>query len=333
MTGVNMISLTKEQIHSQIKERKMPAIDDVESTLNSLLADQFPEILDTKPNTELRDSKNSLCRCNKLGSNVSDQSMPPINEWQSRPLKSAYAVLFLDAFHCKIKRNGHIINKVAYITLGIDYTGNKDVLGVYIRDLEASKFWSALLSDLKNRGVEDLLICCVDNHTSFSEAANIYFPKAVIQKCIMHQMRNCLCYVAFEDAKNLLQSLGPIHAAKSENTALEALERFDKIWGAKYPLAVQSWRRNWSKVATCFNFTPEIRKLICTTSILEKYHRLIRKATNEIAYFPDAESFIKMLYLFIQDEMNRGPSKIDSSKQILLQISVFFSDRVKLHIV
>ncbi len=263
-----------------------------------------------------------------LISNVTNRIMPVIKEWQSRPLQKTYAVVFLDAIHYKVKQEGHIVNKAVYMVIGVDMDGCKDVLGMYIGEHETSKFWLTVLNELKNRGVEDILICCVDNLSGFSEAILACFPQTEIQKCVVHQIRNSIRYVSYKDTKKLLANLKPVYTAPSEEAAQAALEEFENIWGAKYPLVVQSWQRNWAEIATFFKYPPEIRKLIYTTNMIESYHRQLRKVTKGKAVFPSDEALLKMLYLVTQDVMLKWTGRIHNWGQILLQLSVFFPDRV-----
>lgn len=268
-----------------------------------------------------------------LISNVTNKIMPVIREWQSRPLQKTYAMTFLDAIHYKVKDEGQIVNKAVYMVIGIDLDGCKDVLGMYIGEHETSKFWLTVLNELKNRGVEDILICCVDNLTGFSEAITACFPQTEIQKCIVHQLRNSVRYVSYKDRKKLLADLKPVYTAPSEDAALVALDEFEKIWGKKYLLVIQSWRRNWAEIATFFKYPPEIRKLIYTTNMIESYHRQLRKVTKGKSVFPSDESLLKMLYLVTQDVMLKWTGRVHNWGQILLQLSVFYPDRVKSHLV
>jgi len=212
---------------------------------------------------------------------------------------------------------------------GVDMDGCKDVLGMYIGEHETSKFWLTVLNELKNRGVEDILICCVDNLTGFSEAILACFPQTEIQKCIVHQIRNSIRYVSYKDVKKLLANLKPVYTAPSEETALALLDEFKELWGGKYPLVVQFWRRNWAELATFFKYPPEIRKLIYTTNMIESYHRQLRKVTKGKSVFPSDEALLKMLYLVTQDVVLKWTGRIHNWGQILLQLSVFFPDRVR----
>jgi len=263
-----------------------------------------------------------------LISNVTNRIMPVIKEWQSRPLQKTYAIVFLDAIHYKVKQEGCIVNKAVYMVIGVDMDGNKDVLGMYIGEHETSKFWLTVLNELKNRGVEDILICSVDNLAGFSEAISACFPKTEIQKCIVHQIRNSVRYVSYKDTKKLLSNLKPVYTAASEEAALAYLDEFEGVWGSKYPLVIQSWRRNWGEIATFFKYPPEIRKIIYTTNMIESYHRQLRKVTKGKAVFPSDEALLKMLYLVTQDVLLKWTGRIHNWGQILLQLSVFFPDRV-----
>lgn len=264
-----------------------------------------------------------------LISNVTNKLMPLIKEWQSRPLEKTYAVVFLDAIHYKVRQEGAIVNKASYMVIGIDLDGRKDVLGMWIGEHETSKFWLVVLNELRNRGVQDILICCVDNLKGFNEAIGACFPEAEIQKCIVHQIRNSIRYVSYKDVKKVLADLKPVYTAASEPLALESLENFETIWGNKYPLIVNSWRTNWPELSTFFKYPPELRKIIYTTNMIESYHRQLRKVTKGKSIFPNDESLQKMLYLATMDVLRKWTGRVQNWGQILLQLSVFFPDKVK----
>lgn len=263
-----------------------------------------------------------------LISNITNKIMPTIKEWQNRPLMRTYAMVFLDAIHYKVKQDGMIVNKAAYMVIGIDMDGQKDVLGMWIGENETSKFWLVVLNELKNRGVEDILIVSVDNLKGFNEAIAACYPQAEIQKCIVHQIRNSVRYVNYKDLRKVTADLKPIYQAPSEDAGLEALHEFERIWGNKYPLIISSWRNNWAELATFFKYPPQIRKIIYTTNIIESYHRQLRKATKGKAIFPTDDALMKMLYLVTQDVMKKWTGRVHNWGQILLQLSVFFPDRV-----
>lgn len=267
-----------------------------------------------------------------LISNVTNKIVPLIKEWQNRPLQGVYAVVYMDAIHFKVKQDGAIVNKAAYMVIGIDLDGNKDVLGMWIGENETSKFWLSVLNDLRNRGVQDILIICVDNLNGFSEAISACYPKTEIQKCIIHQIRNSTRYVSYKDLKKVTADLKPIYKAATEQGALLELDRFEEVWGAKYPLIIRSWRNNWEELSTFFKYPPEIRKLIYTTNMIESYHRQLRKVTKGKSIFPTDEALLKMLYLATMDVTRKWTGRVQNWGQMLLQLSVFFPERVGNHL-
>jgi transposase-like protein len=263
-----------------------------------------------------------------LISNITDKIMPVIRDWQSRPLQEVYAVLFLDAIHYKVRQEGQIVNKAAYMIIGIDLDGQKDVLGMWIGESESAKFWLNILNELKNRGVKDILITSVDNLSGFSEAISACFPQTQIQKCIVHQIRNSTRYVSYQDLKKFTTDLKPIYKAISEEKALEELDRFEEKWGKKYPLAIKSWRSNWTELATFFRYPAEIRKIIYTTNIIESYHRQLRKVTKPKSVFPTDDALLKILYLITVDITKKWTGRIQNWGLILAQFSIYFEDRL-----
>ncbi|MEK8129434.1 IS256 family transposase [Paenibacillus filicis] len=265
-------------------------------------------------------------------SNVTNKIIPLIKEWQNRPLQGVYAVVFLDAIHFKVKQDGAIVNKAAYMVIGIDLDGNKDVLGMWIGENESAKFWLSVLNDLKNRGVQDILITCVDNLTGFSQAITASYSKTEIQKCMIHQIRNSTRYVSYKDLKKVTADLKPIYKAATEEMALVELDRFEEAWGAKYPLIIRSWRSNWDELATFFKYPPELRKLIYTTNMIESYHRQLRKVTKGKSIFPSDEALLKMLYLVTMDVTRKWTGRVQNWGQMLLQLSVFFPERIGQHL-
>lgn len=267
-----------------------------------------------------------------LISNVTNKIMPLIHEWQNRPLQDLYAVVFLDAIHFKVRQDGHIINKAAYMVIGVDMDGCKDVLGMWIGENESAKFWLGVLNDLKNRGVQDILIICTDNLTGFTQAIEACYPNTEIQKCVVHQIRNSIRFVSYKDLKKVTADLKPIYKAATEAAALIELDLFEKTWGEKYPHIIKSWRSNWHELATFFKYSPEIRKLIYTTNMIESYHRQLRKVTKGKSIFPSDEALLKMLYLATMDVIRKWTGRVQNWSQMLLQFSIFFPDRVGVYV-
>jgi transposase-like protein len=238
----------------------------------------------------------------------------------------------LDAIHFKVKAEGQIMNKAAYMAIGVDLDGYKDVLGIWIGESESAKFWLSVLNELRNRGVQDILIISVDNLSGFSEAIAACYPDTEVQKCVVHQVRNSVRYVSYKDLKKVTAALKPIYTAASESAAMQELDQFEATWGSKYPLIVRSWRNNWAEIATFFKYPPEIRKIIYTTNIIESYHRQLRKVTKGKSVFPNDEALLKMLYLVTEDVLRKWTGRIQNWGQILLQLSVFFPEKVDSHL-
>ena len=262
-------------------------------------------------------------------SNVTDKVLSQVQEWQSRPLAPIYALLFLDAIHYKVRHEGRIVSKAAYVVIGVDLEGMKEVLGLWIGEAESAKFWLSVLSEIKSRGTQDILLCCVDNLSGFTEAIAAVFPETLVQKCLVHQVRNSLRFVSYKDAKAVTSALRQVYTAPSELAALAALDRFEQEWGHRYPLVVASWKRNWPELVTFFSFAPELRRLVYTTNVIESFHRQLRKVTKGKGLFPTDESLLKLLYLVTCDVTRRWTVRVPHWGQILAQLSICFPERVK----
>ncbi len=232
-------------------------------------------------------------------SNVTNSICDLIIEWQNRPLEKLYPIVFLDGICYKVRQDGRIVTKTAYTCLGIDLLGNKDLLGIWIGDAESSKFWMNILNELRNRGVDDILITCVDGLTCFSEAINTVFPNTLIQKCIVHQIRNSLKFVAQKHYKEFSQDLKNIYNAPTEQLARFELDNLDKKWGSKYSAAIDKWKRNWNELPAFYSFPPELKNIIYTTNSVEALHRQFRKVTKTV--FPNDEALTKIIYLAFKD--------------------------------
>lgn len=266
-----------------------------------------------------------------LISHVSNRNIPLFREWKSRPLRCMYSALFLDTIHFSVKQQNSYVSRAAYVLVGIDMDGSKDVLGMYIGEKENRKFWLSVMIDLKNRGTEDILICCIGDNTGFLEAVTTCFPRTQIQNCIIYQIRNSVRYVSGKDKEKLVTGLKTVYTAESEEAALAALDGFEKKWGQKYPLVTRSWQGKWGEISTYFKNPVEIRKLIYTANMLESYHSRLKKAVRGNPVFPTNETLLKMLYIITQDVMIKWTKRIGNWDGILLQLSASFPDRVESH--
>lgn len=261
-------------------------------------------------------------------SRVTDKMLPIAKEWQQRPLESVYAVVFLDAIHFHVRSEGQIVKKAVYIAIGINLDGRKDVLGMWVGENESAKFWATVLNGLRNRGVEDIFIACTDNLTGFSAAIEAVFPKAEIQNCIIHQIRNSTRYVSYKDLKALVADLKAVYAAVDEATALEALDVFAQHWDKKYPQISASWQDNWPNLSTYFKFPQEVRRLIYTTNAIEGFNRQLRKVTKAKSVFPTDDSLLKMLYLAMMDITKKWTGRRQDWSIIHAQLAVYYAGRM-----
>ena len=262
-------------------------------------------------------------------SRVTDKILPVVKEWQVRPLESIYAVVFMDAIHFHVRSEGQIVKKAVYIAIGVQMDGIRDVLGMWVGENESAKFWLGILNSLKNRGVEDILIACVDGLTGFANAIEAVFPKTEIQQCVIHQIRNSTRYVSYKDIKALMADLKTVYAAVDEQTALYQLDAFDEKWSGKYPKIALSWRANWANLSTHFKYPQEVRTLIYTTNAIENFNRQLRKVTKAKSVFPTDDSLLKMLYLAMIDITKKWTGRRKDWGQIHSQLEIFFADRLE----
>lgn len=263
-----------------------------------------------------------------LVSNITNKIVHLAEEWQNRPLEKVYPIVFFDAIHYKIRDESRkVTSKAAYTCLAVNMEGHKDLLGLWISEAEGANFWLNILTELKNRGVEDIFIASIDGLKGFPEAINTIFPKTEIQLCIIHQIRNTLRYVASKDQKQFMKELKEVYKAPTEEAALINLDRLEETWGKKYSLAIKSWRINWDNLATFFKYPEEIRTVIYTTNAVEALHRQFRKVTKSRSLFPNDDALKKMLYLAYRDLSKKWTMPIRNWAIVLSNFSIYFKDR------
>ncbi len=264
----------------------------------------------------------------ELVSKISEKIMPEVTAWQSRPLETVYPFVFMDAIHYKVKEDHQIVTKAAYVVLGVTIDGCKDILGIWIGEHESSKFWLSVLNDLKSRGVLDAYLFCVDGLKGFQEAISAVFPKAQIQRCIIHQIRYSTRFVGYKDIKQLMADLKLVYRAVTEEEALENLMAFKEKWGKKYPSCVKTWEDNWNILNTFFAYPPEIRKIIYTTNIIEGLNRQFRQVTKNKPSFVNDDSLKKLLYLASKNIVERWTQRCRNWDVVLSQLNIMFQDRI-----
>ena len=259
-------------------------------------------------------------------SNITSRIMPLVSEWQNRPLEKTYSFVFMDAIHYKVREDKQIVVKAAYVVLGVNMDGEKEVLGIWIGANESSKFCLSVLNDLKNRGVENVLIFCADGLKGFKEAISAVYPFAKIQRCIVHQIRASVKYIPYKDKKAFIADLKKIYGAVNEDAAMAALLELQEKWGSKYPNAVSSWKENWDNLITFFAFPNFIRKIMYTTNVIENLNSQFRKVTKNKKIFPTDESLLKILYLAAEKVSKRWTRKYPDWDLVINQLKILFSE-------
>ena len=263
-----------------------------------------------------------------LISNVTDEVIKDAKEWQTRPLDAFYAIVYLDALVIKARSDGKVINRAVYTAIGINIEGKKEVLGLWLGENEGSKFWLGVITEIKNRGVKDILIACMDGLKGFPEAMNTVFPQTRIQLCIVHMVRNSAKYVSYKNLKEVCADLKSIYNAPTEQSGLDALDVFANKWDEKYPLISRSWKANWENLNEMFAYPEEIRKVIYTTNAIESLNFSLRKVTKNRAAFPNDDAVLKILYLALTNASKKWTMPIRDWGAALNQFAIYFGDRV-----
>lgn len=263
---------------------------------------------------------------------LTDKVIPLVKEWQSRPLESVYCIVWMDAMFYKVKEEGKHVTRCIYNLLGINTEGKKEVLGCYVSQSEGANFWLSVLTDLQSRGLEDILIACIDNLNGFQQAIQSIFPATEVQSCIVHQIRNSLKYVASKDQKAFIKDLKPVYQAVNRDMAEQHLEKLAEAWEKKYPVVIGSWRNNWEKLTAYFKYPAAIRKLIYTTNTIEGYHRQIRKVTKTKGAFTSDMALLKLVYLASRNIEKKWTQPLQNWSLTVSQLSIIFGERLPLKI-
>lgn len=265
-----------------------------------------------------------------LISTVTDAVLDEVRQWQQRPLDEVYPILYLDALQVKVRDQGRVSNKAIYLAVGINMRGLKEVLGLWASENEGAKFWLAVITELKNRGVKDIFIACVDGLKGFPEAIETIFPKTQVQLCLVHLVRYSLAFVSFKDRKAVAADLKAIYRAATEAEAAGQLEACAEKWDRRYPLIAKSWRANWPRLIPMFSYPAEIRRAIYTTNVIESLNMTLRKAIKTRASFPNDEAAFKLLYLALQNVEKKWTMPIPDWSRALNAFAILFEDRVPL---
>ena len=262
-------------------------------------------------------------------SKITDKVIATATEWQNRMLDKIYPIVYLDDMYFKVRSNGKIVNKAVYICLGYTMEGYKDILGLWVDEAEGAKFWLGICNDLKNRGVKEILIACMDDLKWLPQAIQTVFPSANIQTCIVHQIRNSIKYIASKDKKSFMKDLKEVYKAATEELALAQLDKLKETWGNSYGMVIDSWYNNWNNLSTFFDFSPRIRKIIYTTNALEGFNRQVRKYTKSRTIFPTDESLNKCVYLATMEIMEKWTQPVPNWGATLAELTLFFTEELK----
>lgn len=267
-----------------------------------------------------------------LISNITDKIVDIAIQWQSRMLEPVYPIVFFDAIFYKVKEEAKVQTKAAYTCLGIDINGKKDLLGLWTSQSEGANFWHGVITELRNRGVQEILIACVDGLKGFPEAINSVYPQVEVQQCIIHLIRSTLKYIAYKDSKEIMMDLKKVYTAPTEQAALQELDKLEDKWEKKYTLALKSWRNNWANISVFFKYPQEIRKIIYTTNVVESLHRQFRKVTKNRSMFPNDDALKKLLYLAYSD-LSKKWKPVKDWAYCISQLAIIFEDRISNYLI
>lgn len=313
------------EFEPQVIEKRQTRSDDLENRILAMYAKGMS-------NRDIEDHLREIYGVEasaSLISRITDKILPAVAEWQSRPLEAVYPIVFLDGIVFKVRKDGRVINKCVYSVLAIGMDGRKEILGIWISDNESASFWTTICNELKNRGVQDILVACRDNLSGFSSAIETVFPKTEQQLCVIHQIRNSTKYIPYKNIKAVMADLKKVYGAPTLDDAEYRLEEFKEKWGKQYPQISKSWEQNWAELSTYFKYPQEVRTLIYTTNAVEGFHRMLRKYTKTKTIYPTDDAVKKSVYLSIMEISKKWSMPVRDWGIIIGQLLIFFEDRLK----
>jgi Transposase and inactivated derivatives len=314
----------KSSFEPQVVKKRQKDISDIDQKIISMYA----KGITTRQISETLEDIYGFEASEGFISDVTDKILPEIEDWQNRPLSDIYPVLFIDAIHYSVRDNGVIRKLAAYVILGVNLDGKKEVLTIHVGENESSKYWLSILNELKNRGVKDIMILCADGLTGIKEAINSAFPKTEYQRCIVHQVRNTLKYVSEKDRKAFAADLKTIYNSASEKKGIEARTRVAEKWKEKYPHAMRSWETNWDAISPIFKFSAEVRKVIYTTNAIESLNATYRKLNRQRSVFPSDMALLKALYLATFEATKKWSMPIRNWGRVYGELSIMYEGRL-----
>jgi transposase-like protein len=315
----------KSDFQPKLIRKRQTVLDDVEDKIVALYAKgmttrDIQEILGDMYGMEISPS---------LISRLTDRVLPRLEEWQSRPLQERYVIVWFDCIFYKVRHEGKVENKAIYVLIGLGLDGKKELLGFWINKTESSSFWLGVLNDLKGRGLKDVFIFSVDGLSGIEKAINAAYPESDVQRCIVHQIRNCLKYVAWKERKTLATDMKTVYAASTEQEAKEQMDRFEQKWQSSYPHVIKSWRTNWDSLTAFFRYPVEIRKIMYTTNVIESVNSKFRKATSARRLFPTDDAILKSLFMAAMELEKKWTRPMRGWSKIYSQIAILFEDRIQ----
>lgn len=263
-------------------------------------------------------------------SRVTDKILPLIQEWRSRALERVYPFVWLDAIHFKVRHEGRVISRAVYCIIGLNQEGYKELMGMYVGENEGARFWLQVLTDLQNRGVDDIFIASIDNLQGFADAIESIFPQTEVQLCVVHQIRNSRKYMSWKDVRPFMKDLQTVYKANTKEEAERNLDQLANTWGQRYPKVIESWRKNWPRLSNYFQYNKDIRRIIYTTNIIEGFHRQLRAVTKSKGSFQSEDALMKLLFLVQENITSKWNRPAHNWNQTLAQLSIIFGDRLKL---
>lgn len=321
---INVPQDRKSTFEPQIVKKRQKDISDIDQKIISMYA----KGMTTRQISETIEDIYGFETSESFISDVTDKILPQIEDWQNRPLNEVYPILYIDAIHYSVRDNGVIRKLAAYVILGINTDGKKEVLSITVGDNESSKYWLSVLNELKNRGVKDILIICADGLSGIKEAIAAAFPKTEYQRCIVHQVRNTLKYVPDKDRKAFAADLKTIYHASDDENARQSLDRVTEKWATKYPNSMKRWYDNWDAIIPIFKFSPEVRKVIYTTNAIESLNSTYRKLNRQRSVFPSDTALLKALYLATFEATKKWTSTIHNWGQVYGELSIMYEGRL-----
>ncbi len=314
----------KADFQPKLIRKRQTVLDDVEDKIVAMYA----KGMTTRDIQELLGDMYGMDISPSLISRLTDRVLPRFEEWQSRPLQERYVIVWFDCIFYKVRHEGKVQNKAIYVLIGLGLDGKKELLGFWINKTESSSFWLGVLNDLKGRGLKDVFIFSVDGLSGIEKAINAAYPESDVQRCIVHQIRNCLKYVSWKERKTLATDMKTVYAASTEEEAIDQMDRFEEKWQSTYPHVIKSWRTNWDSLTAFFRYPVEIRKIMYTTNVIESVNSKFRKATSARRLFPTDDAILKSLFMAALELERKWTMSMRNWPKIYSQIAILFEDRI-----